>query len=84
MNQKIKELFGKQLDFFESRGVDLTNTTEKVMFLDPNVDRLKAIRVSDLEKYIEPLMQTYEFRGFDRDYYPILVGSHKKFLELIK
>lgn len=84
MNEKIKELFGKQLDYYESRGVDLTNTSIKVMFLDINVDRLKAILVSDLEKQIEPLLQTYKFRGFDLYFFPILDGSQKKFWELMK
>ncbi len=84
MNKKIKELFGRQLDFYESRGVDLTNTTEKVMFVDGNVDRFKSIRVCDLEKHIEPLMQAYKFRTFGRYYWPILDGSQKKFLEWMK
>jgi hypothetical protein len=84
MNQKIKELFGRQLDFYESRGVDLTNTTEKVMFVDSNVDRLKAILVCELETHIEALMQAYKFRSFGRYYYPILDGSQKKFWELMK
>jgi hemolysin-activating ACP:hemolysin acyltransferase len=84
MNEKIAELFGRQLDFFKSRGVDLTNTNEKVMFLDRNVCRFKSILVSDLEKYIQPLMQAYKFQSFEKHYYPVLNGSQKKFWELMK